>query len=65
MRTLAPFALKYVDTTELTRDKPAQLDFLVPALVAGVYRLIRRTLFQNTKALSSGELNCKLTVESR
>ena len=48
--------------TTVSRNKPAQLDFLVPALAAGEYRLVIRTLFSNTKTIRSGQSDFVLTI---
>lgn len=46
----------------VSRNKPGQLDFLVPGMAAGEYRLEVRALLQNSKTIRTGGLNCKLYV---
>ncbi len=46
----------------VSRNKPAQLDFLVPALAPGLYKLVVRTLLKNTKTIRSGTLQVELNI---
>lgn len=55
------------DTSEtristISRNKPGQLDFLIPAMASGEYRLEVRALLQNSKTIRTGGLHCKLYV---
>ena len=46
----------------VSRNKPAQLDFLVPAVAPGLYKLVVRTLLKNTKTIRSGTLQVELNI---
>ncbi len=46
----------------VSRNKPAQLDFLVPAVTPGLYKLVVRTLLKNTKTIRSGTLQVELNI---
>ncbi|MFV0268915.1 MAG: DUF4469 domain-containing protein, partial [Draconibacterium sp.] len=46
----------------VSRNKPAQLDFLVPAVAPGLYKLVVRTLLKNTKTIRSGVLQVELNI---
>ncbi|WP_423128609.1 DNA-binding domain-containing protein [Gaoshiqia sp. Z1-71] len=46
----------------ISRNKPAQVDFLVPALAAGTYRLEVRVSLYKTNGIRTGGLPAELTV---
>jgi hypothetical protein len=46
----------------VSHNKPSQLDFLVPVLPAGTYRLEVRAVLYNTTELRKGSLSAELTV---
>jgi hypothetical protein len=58
---LAPDGAETKATT-VSRNKPAQLDFLVPPLAAGEYRLEIRAILHGSKDLKKGALAYPLTV---
>jgi len=47
----------------VSRNKPSELHFLLPALAAGEYSVEVRVMFKNTKVLKVGRLLSNLTVK--
>ncbi|MFV0378278.1 MAG: DNA-binding domain-containing protein [Mangrovibacterium sp.] len=47
----------------VSNNKPSQLDFLVPALAAGTYRVEVRTIMRSAKDLRKGSLPVELVVQ--
>ncbi len=49
--------------TTVSRNKPAEIDFLIPTLPQGEYSVEVRSMFKNTKELKVGWLNSNVTVK--